>query len=145
MLFTRSLPLCTGIDLKKLLLANAEEYDDWVRDRQAVRGESPESSFWEQLGELRKRYLSFGHNDGPARDLTGTRLDPEQQKWVSLEEEEEGGGGGEGEGVKKGEREDSILHEMELLGSTASKQNRHKDRHQNEDPYHTKGRDVTDL
>ncbi|XP_076435813.1 uncharacterized protein LOC143275524 isoform X2 [Babylonia areolata] len=126
-----------GIDLKQLLLENAREYDDWEREKNAVRGESPETSFWEQLGELRKRYLTFGRNDGEARDLTGSKLDPSQQKWVSRMEM----------GAGEGEREDRILHEMEILGSTAAERDRHKQQRQQQggDNFHTNGRDTTDL
>ncbi|KAK7090996.1 hypothetical protein V1264_010720 [Littorina saxatilis] len=126
-----------GVDLKKLLLDNVQEYDDWQRDREVIPGESPEASFWEQIGELRKRYLSFGHNDGEAKDLTGSKLDPDQQRWVA-------GAMGEGEGADGGE--DSIMHQMEILGNTAPKQDRHKHaRQEQHDEYQDNRRDIADL
>lgn len=122
-----------GVDLKKLLLENAREYDDWQRDKETIQGESPEASFWEQIGELRRRYLSFGRNDGTAQDLTGTKLDPAQQQWVAgIEVWEENAG-----------EEDDVLHQLEVLGNTAPKQDRHK--HSTHDEYHENGRDITDL
>ena len=129
--------LLKGIDLNKLLLENAREYDDWQREKEVMQGESPEVSFWEQVGEIRRRYLSFGRNDGEARDLTGTKLDPAEQQWVA------GIGVGEGEG-NPGD-EDDVLHQLEILGSTAPKQDRHKHSGVTPDEYHENGRDVTDL
>lgn len=125
-----------GIDLNQLLLQDAEEYDDWQRERLAFKGEVPEGSFWEQVGELRKRYLSFGRNDGKARDLTGAKLDPEKQEWVT------GRDLNKGADVKDGD-EDDVLHELELLGNTAAVGDRHK--HGNSKDVTDNERDVTDL
>nr|KAG5698477.1 hypothetical protein BaRGS_022007 [Batillaria attramentaria] len=125
-----------GIDLTQLLTQDAEEYDDWQRERFAIKGEIPEASFWEQVGELRKRYLSFGRNDGKARDLTGEMLDPEKQEWVA-------GPGLDEAGEVKDRDEDDVLHELELLGNTASLRDRHK--HDKKGDHIENGRDLTDL
>lgn len=122
-----------GVDLKQLLLQDAREYDDWHRDKEEVKGESPEGSFWQNLNELRKRYLSLGGMPDKSQDLTGTKLDPENQKWVTETEQNAG----------RNDNEDDVIHQLEMLGNTAPLQDRHK--HEEEKEYSENGRDLGDL
>lgn len=125
--------LLKGVDLKQLLQKNVREYDDWQRDKTSFKGEVPEGSWWEQIQDLRRRYLS-GSTDNKPQDLTGTRLDPESQKWVA--------GKGVGDEEDAEQDEDDILHRLEILGSTAPLKDRHK---QAKDKLIENGRDLTDL
>ena len=119
-----------GVDLRSLLEQNARDYDDWQRERDTVAGEASESSFWETVGKLRQRYLTFGRSNDEASDLTESNLNPAEQVWPSNLQE------------NKDEDEDNVMHQSKILGSTSSKNDIHTD---SQKSHHQNGRDVRDL